>query len=156
MKLLAVFLTVLMLGSVVVSTASAEVTVKLEVAADGLTAPLNMVVPPDGTKRRFITEQIGVIKILMPDGKMLDEPFLNIRHRIPKLHQDFDERGLLGLAFHPDFKSNGRFFVAYSVGTAMSARDAIQGLPLKSAEAVAVARRRRRQWNPAWISLERR
>ena len=45
---------------------------------------------------------------------MLDEPFLNIRHRIPKLHQDFDERGLLGLAFHPDFKNNGRFFVAYS------------------------------------------
>ena len=114
MKLLAAFLTVLMLGGVVVSTASAEVTVKLEVAADGLTAPLNLVAPPDGTKRRFITEQIGVIKILMPDGKMLDEPFLNIRHRIPKLHQDFDERGLLGLAFHPDFKSNGRFFVAYS------------------------------------------
>ena len=114
MKLLAAFLTVLMLGSVVVSTASAEVTVKLEVAADGLTAPLNLVTPPDGTKRRFITEQIGVIRILMPDGKMLDEPFLNIRHRIPKLHQDFDERGLLGLAFHPDFKSNGRFFVAYS------------------------------------------
>ena len=114
MKLLAAFLTVLMLGGVVVSTASAEVTVKLEVAADGLTAPLNLVTPPDGTKRRFITEQIGVIRILMPDGKMLDEPFLNIRHRIPKLHQDFDERGLLGLAFHPDFKSNGRFFVAYS------------------------------------------
>ena len=55
MKLLAVFLTVLMLGGVVVSTAAAEVNVKLEVAADGLTAPLNMVVPPDGTKRRFIT-----------------------------------------------------------------------------------------------------
>jgi hypothetical protein len=62
MKLLAVFLTVLMLGGVVVSTAAAEVNVKLEVAADGLTAPLNMVVPPDGTKRRFITEQIGVIR----------------------------------------------------------------------------------------------
>ena len=86
MKLLAAFLTVLMLGVVVVGTASAEVTVKLEVAADGLTAPLNLVTPPDGTKRRFITEQIGVIRILMPDGKMLDEPFLNIRHRIPKLH----------------------------------------------------------------------
>ena len=114
MKLVGAFLTVLMLGSVVVSTASAEVTVNLQVAADGLTAPLNLVTPPDGTKRRFITEQIGVIRILMPDGKILDEPFLNIRHRIPKLHPDFDERGLLGLAFHPDFKNNGRFFVAYS------------------------------------------
>ncbi len=94
--------------------ASAEVTVNLQVAAEGLTAPLNLVSPPDGTKRRFITEQIGVIKILMPDGKILDEPFLNIRHRIVNLMPDFDERGLLGLAFHPDFKSNGRFFVAYS------------------------------------------
>jgi glucose/arabinose dehydrogenase len=114
MKFIAVTLIVLMLGVALVSPASAELTVNLEVAADGLTAPLNLVSPNDGTKRRFITEQIGVIKILMPDGKMMDEPFLNIRHRIPKLHQDFDERGLLGLAFHPDFKNNGRFFVAYS------------------------------------------
>ncbi len=114
MKLVAAVLTALLFGVMVAGPASAELTVKLQVAADGLTAPLNLVSPPDGTKRRFITEQIGVIKILMPDGKILDEPFLNIRHRIPKLHQDFDERGLLGLAFHPDFKSNGRFFVAYS------------------------------------------
>lgn len=114
MKLIAAILTILMTGILAVGAASAEVTVNLQVVADGLTAPLNMVTPPDGTKRRFITEQIGVIRILMPDGKMLDEPFLNIRHRIPKLHPDFDERGLLGLAFHPDFKNNGRFFVAYS------------------------------------------
>ena len=110
----AVILTVLTLGIAGGSSAWADVTVNLQVAADGLTAPLNLVTPPDGTKRRFITEQIGVIRILMPDGKMPEEPFLNIRHRIPKLHQDFDERGLLGLAFHPDFKNNGRFFVAYS------------------------------------------
>jgi glucose/arabinose dehydrogenase len=93
---------------------SAQTTVNLEVAAEGLTAPVALVSPPDGTKRRFIVEQIGVIRILTPDGKLLEEPFLNIRHRIPKLMQDFDERGLLGLAFHPDFKNNGRFFVAYS------------------------------------------
>ena len=114
MRFIATILTILIVGSLAAGVASAEMTVNLQVAADGLTAPLNMVTPPDGTKRRFITEQIGVIRILMPDGKMLDEPFLNIRHRIPKLHQDFDERGLLGLAFHPDFKNNGRFFVAYS------------------------------------------
>lgn len=114
MKLIAAILTILMTGILAVGAASADVTVNLQVVADGLTAPLNMVTPPDGTKRRFITEQIGVIRILMSDGKMLDEPFLNIRHRIPKLHPDFDERGLLGLAFHPDFKNNGRFFVAYS------------------------------------------
>ena len=114
MRFVALVLTILMCGILGAGPASAEVAVNLQVAAEGLTAPLNMISPPDGTKRRFITEQIGVIKILLPDGKMVDEPFLNIRHRIPKLHQDFDERGLLGLAFHPDYKTNGRFFVAYS------------------------------------------
>ena len=126
MRFVATILTILMCGVLGAGLASAEVTVNLQVAADGLTAPLNLVSPPDGTKRRFITEQIGVIKILMPDGKILDEPFLNIRHRIPKLHQDFDERGLLGLAFHPDFKNNGRFFVAYS-GYLPGRLDARQG-----------------------------
>jgi glucose/arabinose dehydrogenase len=114
MRFVSAILAILMCGVFVADPASAELTVNLQVAADGLTAPLNLVSPPDGTKRRFITEQIGVIKILMPDGKMLDEPFLNIRHRIPKLHPDFDERGLLGLAFHPDYKTNGKFYVAYS------------------------------------------
>jgi glucose/arabinose dehydrogenase len=114
MKLIAAILTILTFAAVGATPTSAEITVNLQVAADGLTAPLNLVSPPDGTKRRFITEQIGVIKILMPDGKILEDAFLNIRHRIPKLHQDFDERGLLGLAFHPDFKNNGRFFIAYS------------------------------------------
>jgi glucose/arabinose dehydrogenase len=114
MKFVAVILGILTLGTLVGGPASAQVTVNLQVAAEGLTAPLGLVSPPDGTKRRFIIEQIGVIKILQPDGKLLDEPFLNIRHRIPKLLPDFDERGLLGLAFHPDFKNNGRFFVAYS------------------------------------------
>jgi glucose/arabinose dehydrogenase len=114
MKLIAAILSILTLAAVGATPTSAEITVNLQVAADGLTAPLNLVSPPDGTKRRFITEQIGVIKILMPDGKILEDAFLNIRHRIPKLHQDFDERGLLGLAFHPDFKNNGRFFIAYS------------------------------------------
>jgi glucose/arabinose dehydrogenase len=94
--------------------ASAEVTVNLEMVADGLTAPLILVSPPDGTKRRFIVEQIGQIRILDPDGKLVDEPFLNIRHKIIRLLSDFDERGLLALAFHPDFKSNGKFYVSYS------------------------------------------
>src|SRR4029077_6086822 len=105
MRLAAVILTILMCGILAADLAPAEVTVNLQMVADGLTGPLNLVSPPDGTKRRFITEQIGVIKILMPDGKILDDPFLNIQHRIVPLHPFFDERGLLGLAFHPDFKS---------------------------------------------------
>ncbi|MFQ5995615.1 MAG: PQQ-dependent sugar dehydrogenase [Acidiferrobacterales bacterium] len=88
--------------------------VKLEVVAEGLTAPLILVSPPDGTKRRFIVEQIGVIRILTADGKLLDEPFLNIRHRIAPLFADFDEEGLFAIAFHPRYKQNGKFYISYA------------------------------------------
>ena len=93
-------------------TASA-VDVKLEQVAEGLTHPLTMVSPP-GDDRRFIVEQLGTIRILTADGKLLDEPFLNIREKMKPLLQDFDEEGLLGLAFHPDFKKNGKFYIAYT------------------------------------------
>ncbi len=109
-----ILLSLLLVSFVLTGLPSAEMTVNLELVAEGLTAPLLLISPPDGTKRRFIIEQIGLIKILMPDGKLLDEPFLNIRHKIVPLLSDFDEQGLLGLAFHPDFKNNGKFYIAYS------------------------------------------
>lgn len=111
-----VALVALLLVGVATGTATAQVTVNLQVVAEGLTHPLMLISPPDGTKRRFIIEQIGVIRVLMPDGKLLDEPFLNIRHKIhpSPLLPDFDERGLLGLTFHPNYRTNGKFYVAYS------------------------------------------
>ena len=45
---------------------------------------------------------------------MLEEPFLDLRDRIVELRPEFDERGLLGLTFHPEFADNGRFYVYYS------------------------------------------
>jgi glucose/arabinose dehydrogenase len=50
----------------------------------------------------------------MPDGSLRDEPFLDLRARIVPQMASFDERGLLGLAFHPEYATNGRFFVYYS------------------------------------------
>jgi glucose/arabinose dehydrogenase len=91
----------------------ADVDVELEEVASGLTAPMAMVQPP-GDDRRFIVQQPGSIKILTPDGEVLGEPFLDITHKIMGLFPIFDERGLLGLAFHPDFANNGKFYVAYS------------------------------------------
>ncbi|MPZ89893.1 MAG: hypothetical protein GEU81_17955 [Nitriliruptorales bacterium] len=73
-----------------------------------------LVAPPDGSERRLIVDQVGLIHVLMPDGTLADEPFLDVRDRIVPLMENFDERGLLGLAFHPQFGDNGRFFVYYS------------------------------------------
>jgi glucose/arabinose dehydrogenase len=96
--------------------ALADVDVTLEEVASGLTAPMMMVSPP-GDDRRFILEQIGLVKILTPDGEILGEPFLDIRAKIVDQWPEFDEKGSLGLAFHPDFANNGKFYVAYSSPT---------------------------------------
>ncbi|MBF0332627.1 MAG: PQQ-dependent sugar dehydrogenase [Alphaproteobacteria bacterium] len=107
------FVSAMLLAAAWAAPATAEITVRLEPVAEGLTAPL-MIVSPPGDRRRFVVEQIGTIRILGEDGKPADEPFLNIRHRLIDLKPDFDERGLLSLAFHPNFRENGRFYVAYS------------------------------------------
>jgi glucose/arabinose dehydrogenase len=88
--------------------------VGVRLVADGLTAPVALVEPPDDTGRLFIVDQVGLIRILMPDGSLRPDPFLDLRSRIVPLMASFDERGLLGLAFHPDYATNGRFFVYYS------------------------------------------
>src|SRR5687768_5738205 len=89
-------------------------TVGLQLIAEGFTSPVAMVAVPDGTGRLFIVDQIGLVHILMPDGTMLDQPFLDVRSKLVALDPGFDERGLLGLAFHPNYAENGRFFVYYS------------------------------------------
>lgn len=88
--------------------------VALELVADGFVHPLVLTEPPDGTKRLFVVDQIGKIWILAPDGEKLPEPFLDISAQLVELDPAYDERGLLGLAFHPDYASTGRFYVYYT------------------------------------------
>jgi glucose/arabinose dehydrogenase len=88
--------------------------VGLRQVADGLAAPVALVAPGDGSGRRFIVDQVGVIRVLTPGGELLQEPFLDLRSRIVELMPEFDERGVLGLAFHPGYAGTGRFFVYYS------------------------------------------
>ena len=78
------------------------------------TSPIYLVSPPDGSRRLFIVDQIGVIRIVDASGAMLPAPFLDVRGKLVTLRPNFDERGLLGLAFHPGYATNGRFFVYYS------------------------------------------
>lgn len=68
-----------------------------------------MLTAPPGDARLFIAEKRGVVRIHAA-GAFLDTPFLDIQSRI----RDSGEQGLLGLAFDPDYATNGRFFVSYS------------------------------------------
>jgi len=69
--------------------------------------------PKDASQRLFVVDQTGLIWILS-NGKRMEKPFLDLRPHVVKLDSFYDERGLLGLAFHPDFAKNGRFYVSYS------------------------------------------
>ncbi len=89
--------------------------VGLELVAQGFVAPVAMISPDDGTGRRFIVDQVGVISILPKTGPVVSTPFLDLRSKIIPLSPNYDERGLLGLAFHNDFKTNGRFYVLYTI-----------------------------------------
>ena len=87
----------------------------LQPVAQGLVAPVQLVAPPDGSGRLFVVDQTGVIRIITAQGQLLPQPFLDVRSRMVGLNTGYDERGLLGLAFHPQYAQNGRFFVYYNI-----------------------------------------
>lgn len=86
----------------------------LKLVAEGFNAPMEFVSPGDGSGRMFLVDQTGIIKVLSDNGTMLEDSFLDVRDHMVELMPGYDERGLLGLAFHPDFVNNGRLFVLYS------------------------------------------
>jgi len=77
--------------------------------APSLKSPVFLTHARDQSGRLFIVEQPGTIRIL-ERGKLLDVPFLDIKERV----LFGGEQGLLGLAFHPEYRINGRFFVNYT------------------------------------------
>ena len=83
-------------------------TIELEDFADGFSSPLAL--KNAGDERLFVVEQAGVIKIVDLNGTVNTTPFLDIQSIV----NAGGERGLLGLAFHPEYQANGRFFVHYS------------------------------------------
>lgn len=76
----------------------------------GLARPLLLTNAGDGSNRMFIVEQAGYIWV-MENGQILTQPFLDISGIV---NSTSNERGLLGLAFHPDYENNGQFYVNYS------------------------------------------
>ncbi|RYY92139.1 MAG: glucose dehydrogenase, partial [Chitinophagaceae bacterium] len=86
----------------------------LQLVTEGLVSPLSVVEAPDDSKRLFIVDQAGMVWIVPPGASRLGTPFLDLSARIPALNASYDERGLLSLAFHPSFRTNGRFYVFYT------------------------------------------
>jgi glucose/arabinose dehydrogenase len=86
-----------------------EVAIELKPTVSGLESPLLVTHAGDGSNRMFIIEQPGRIRIVS-DGELLVAPFLDVSDAITA----GGEQGLLGLAFHPDYESNGRFFIDYT------------------------------------------
>jgi len=95
------------------SQALAEEKVTLKAFASGFVAPMELKTIP-GTTDTLVVDQAGVIYRVAKDGMVSSKPFLDLRPKMVAVKQGFDERGALGMALHPDFKQNRRFFVAYS------------------------------------------
>ncbi len=91
--------------------------VKLELLSDQLSHPTAFAVAPNGAADQlFVCEQEGRIRML-ENGKLRSQAFLDISGEVVK-KQGYDERGLLGLAFHPDYAKNGKFYVYCSTPAA--------------------------------------
>src|SRR5690554_2046757 len=93
------------------SVAVAEVsTIRI---ASGLSSPLFVTSPPDDASRLFIVERGGTIKILdRTTGTVSATPFLSLPSTV--VETAGGEQGLLGLAFHPDYATNGKFYINYT------------------------------------------
>ncbi|MEM6284172.1 MAG: PQQ-dependent sugar dehydrogenase, partial [Chloroflexota bacterium] len=90
---------------------------------EGFTRALYVTHAGDGTDRLFMVQQNGIIYV-MENGTLLPTPFLDASGLISSdaLGSGYTERGLLGLAFHPDYATNGQFFINY---TELSSNDTI-------------------------------
>jgi len=102
-----------------------DLSLDLELVAGGMAAPTVLTHANDGSGRLFVCDQPGSIRIL-ENGVLLPTPFIDLKAlgEVVTVNPGYDERGLLGLAFHPDYAQNGRFFVRYS-----KARTGVSGEP---------------------------
>lgn len=81
----------------------------LELVAEGLDQPVLVTAAPGDTSRLFVLEKAGAIRVIQ-DGVLSPDPFLDLTSQVAAE----GERGLLGLAFHPDYAQNGLFYVHFS------------------------------------------
>ena len=96
-------------------TVSAQTTIQLQQFATGFSFPILATSARDGSNRLFVVERTGKIQLMTPGTTLpLPTPFIDLTAKVLTSNSIGDERGLLGLAFHPQFKTNRRFFVNYT------------------------------------------
>ena len=103
-------------------------TISLQQFATGFSSAIAIVHPPNDS-RLFIVQQRGLIRILNDNGTVNTTPFINLSSVVS---QSGSERGLLGLAFHPNYATNGLFFVNYTditTGNTIIARYSVSANP---------------------------
>jgi glucose/arabinose dehydrogenase len=88
----------------------ADLRLELQLVTGGLVDPVGLANAGDGSGRLFVVEKAGRIRVLQ-DGALLPAPLLDITGRVGS---EQSEQGLLGLAFHPAFATNGLFYVNYT------------------------------------------
>lgn len=93
--------------------ASAFDALDLRLVAEGFVSPVTLTAPA-GDDRLFVVDRPGQVFVVDQQGQLAAQPFLDIADRMVELTPEYDERGLLGFAFHPDFAENGRAFAYYS------------------------------------------
>jgi glucose/arabinose dehydrogenase len=106
-----------------------DLTIRLEPAYRGLNRPLLLTHAGDGSGNVYIVERAGRIRV-GKDGELRRQPFLDITRRVSRLR---GERGLLSLAFHPEFAQNGYLFVTYTDRRGDSVISRFTALPDRSA-----------------------
>jgi glucose/arabinose dehydrogenase len=84
--------------------------VTLDLIFDGFNQPVALAAP-SGDDRLFVVQRVGVIRVLDANRNMLDPAFLDLTDQVLA---GGIEQGMLGLAFHPDYAENGRYFVYYT------------------------------------------
>jgi len=92
--------------------AKAQPIIELETFVSNISRPV--AITHAGDDRLFVVDQKGEINIVTADGTVLSDPFLNINSSVINIGGIGDEKGLLGLVFHPDYATNGYFFVNYT------------------------------------------
>jgi glucose/arabinose dehydrogenase len=103
------FTRILAAAAIALTGAAPALGAKLTNVAGGFRDALLITAPP-GDARLFVVEQPGTIRIIRPNGTVAPQPFLDLSGLV----SFGGEQGLLGLAFHPRYASNGRFFVNYT------------------------------------------